>query len=111
LMKSVECVMSDHFLSCPNCGSQRVVKNGKIHHGKQNHKCQDCGRQFVQNPQNKVISDDTKHLIDKLLLEKLPLAGIARVAEVSEPWLQHYVNQKYEQVERQAQVSPQKKGL
>lgn len=109
-MKSIECVMSAHSLSCPSCGSQRVVKNGKIHNGKQNHKCQDCGRQFVQDPQNKVISDDTKRLIDKLLLEKLPLAGIARVAEVSEPWLQHYVNQKYEQVERQAKVSPQKKG-
>ena len=110
-MKSVECVMSTPSYPCPSCGSQQVVKNGKIHNGKQNHKCQDCGRQFVKDPQNKVISDNTKRLIDKLLLEKLPLAGIARVAEVSEPWLQHYVNQKYEHVERRAKVSPQKKGL
>jgi hypothetical protein len=27
-------------------------------------------------------------LIDKLRLEKIPLAGIGRVANVSEPWLQ-----------------------
>jgi hypothetical protein len=38
----------------------------------------------VQDPQNKIIDEATKRLIDKLLLEKLPLAEIARVAEVSE---------------------------
>ena len=28
-----------------------IVKNGKIHNGKQNYKCRDCGRQFVENRQ------------------------------------------------------------
>lgn len=97
-------------LCCPSCTSQNVVKNGKIHNGKQNHKCKDCGRQFVKDPQNKVIDDATKVLIDKLLLEKLPLAGIARVVNVSEPWLQKYVNDKYERVPRQVKVSRVKKG-
>jgi hypothetical protein len=46
------------------------------------------------NPTKLVISDETKRRIDKLLLEKLPLAGIARVEDVSESWLQGYVNQK-----------------
>lgn len=64
----------------------------------------------MQDPQNKIIDEATKRLIDKLLLEKIPLAGIARVAEVSEVWLQQYVNTKYQQVERQVRVSPQKKG-
>lgn len=89
----IKSFMSSSLLAWPACHSSNVVKNGKIHNGKQNHKCKDCGRQFVRDSQNKIISDATKHLIDKLLLEKLPLAGIARVAEVSEPWLQHYVNQ------------------
>ena len=83
------------MLSCPSRGSDHVVKNGRIHNGKQNHKCRACGRQFVQNPQQKLISPQTKELIDKLLLEKLPLAGIARVTYVSETWLQHYVNRVY----------------
>lgn len=95
--------------SCPSCVSERIIKNGCIHNGKQNHKCKDCGRQFVENPQNKIISQETKGLIDKLLLEKLPLAGIARVAEVSEPWLQGYVNQKYEAVPKRVE-SRLKKG-
>jgi hypothetical protein len=42
----------------------------------------------VQYPQNKVIEQATKDLIDKLLLERLSLAGIARVTGVSELWLQ-----------------------
>jgi transposase-like protein len=95
---------------CPSCDSKNVVKNGRIHNGKQNHKCHDCGRQFVQDPQNKVIDASTKRLIDKLLLEKIPLAGIARVVEVSEVWLQQYVNAKYEQVPRQVTVSAKKRG-
>lgn len=95
---------------CPGCESKRVVKNGKIHNGKQNHKCKDCGRQFVEDPQQKRISDDTKSLIDALLLERISMAGIARVAKVSEPWLQQYVNEKYANVPRQVTVRSQKKG-
>ncbi len=96
-------------LYCPDCTSGQTVKNGRIHNGKQNHKCKDCGRQFVEDPQNKIIGQETKELIDKLLLEKLPLAGIARVADVFEPWLQGYVNQKYEAVPKRVE-SRLKKG-
>lgn len=103
--------MSAPALRCPTCDSSNVVKNGKIHNGKQNHKCTDCGRQCVENPQQKQIGEDTKRLIDKWLLEKIPLAGIACLAEVSEVWLQHYVNAKHAQVERQVTVSAQKKAL
>jgi len=48
-------------------------------------------------------------LIDKLLLEKIPLAGIARVCDVSETWLQDYVNRKYEAIPQQVNVSAKKK--
>lgn len=51
-----------------------------------------------------------KTLIDKLLLEKIPLAGIARVAGVSEPWLQSYVNAKYQSVPHQVNVRAKKRG-
>lgn len=102
--------MSSPELSCPSCESERIVKNGKTHTGKQNHKCRDCGRQFVEDPQHKPIDEATKGLVDKLLLEKLPLAGIARVAEVSEGWLQEYVNGKYKTVSRHVEVDASKKG-
>ncbi len=97
-------------MKCPGCSSEQIVKNGSIHTGKQKYKCKACGRQFVENPKHPAISDETKALIDKLLLEKLPLAGIARVTDVSETWLQSYVNHKYEQVPRQAQLCSKKKS-
>jgi len=96
--------------NCPNCESKDVVKNGFIHNGNQNHKCKACGRQFVEAARQKIISEETKALIDKLLLEKIPLAGIARVCDVSETWLQDYVNRKYEAIPRQVNVSAKKKG-
>lgn len=60
-------------------------------------------------PTKKVIDQETRERIDRLLLEKVPLAGIARVEGVSESWLQRYVNQKYESVPRQVEVE-EKKG-
>lgn len=75
-----------------------------IHNGEQSHYCKDCGRQFVGSPENKIISSKSKGSIEKLLLEKIPRAGIARVIRVSEPWLQDYVNKKYELVPRKVKV-------
>jgi transposase-like protein len=95
-------------MNCPTCESEEIVKNGSIHTGKQKYMCKVCGRQFVEDPQHRVISDETKALIDKLLLEKLSLAGIARVTGVSERWLQNYVNELYQTVPRQAEVRGQK---
>lgn len=88
-----------------------LSKNGRIHNGKQNHKCKTCGRQFVEDPQQKQIDSSTKCLIDKLLLEKIPLAGIARICDVFESWLQEYVNGKYAAVPRTVNVSSKKGRL
>lgn len=48
-------------------------------------------------------------MIDKLLLEKISLAGIVRVTNVSEPWLQNYVKAKYESVSQQVKVKTKKR--
>lgn len=97
-------------MQCPRCQSDQIIKNGRIHRGKPKWMCKVCKRQFVADPQWRRISDDTKALIDKRLLEKISLAGIARVVGVSEPWLQAYVNAKYADVPRTVRVTPKKKG-
>jgi len=97
-------------MTCPTCGSHDISKNGTTRHGKQNYKCRDCGRQFVENPQWKPKDKDTFSLVDLLLLEKIPLAGIARVTQVSERWLQRYVNEVYATVSQKASVVPKAKG-
>ena len=79
---------------CPNCQAMQVVKNGHIHNGKQRYLCRVCQRQFVENPVFQRVSNEKKALIEKLLLERLSLAGICRVVGVAESWLQSYVNQK-----------------
>ncbi|MCT7950275.1 IS1 family transposase [Ancylothrix sp. C2] len=97
-------------MQCPKCGSQSIVKNGHTHSGKQNLKCRDCQRQFVMAPRHQPISQETRELIDRLLAEKISLAGIARSTGVSERWLQYYVNRKLEAVKREVQVKSKKKG-
>ena len=96
--------------ACPNCSGCQTVKNGRIHNGKQRFLCHECGRQFVEHPHKKVIDQKTRELIDRLLLERISLAGIARTALVSEQWLQTYVNQKYAAVPREVRVSAKKRG-
>ncbi|MFN5609443.1 MAG: hypothetical protein ACK48E_06815 [Holosporales bacterium] len=48
----------------------------------------------MENPQQQEIGADKKALIDRLLLERLSMAGICRAVGVSERWLQTYVNKK-----------------
>ena len=98
-------------MHCPRCQGTRLVKNGTIHNGKPKWKCKECGRQFVLNSAHRRISDETKQLIDKLLLERISLAGIARVTSVSQRWLQYYVNAKYAFIPRSVDVTEQKRGL
>lgn len=96
---------------CPACDSEHIVKNGVKKNGKQNYMCDLCGRQFVENPSGHYrVSEEKRAWIDRLLVEKIPLAGIARAAQVSERWLQYYVNDIYKNVPRKITVSPKKKG-
>ena len=49
-------------------------------------------------------------MIDKMLLEGLALAAIARITGVSERWLRIYVNNKYEQIQQKVDVTQKKTG-
>ncbi|MGX9727597.1 MAG: IS1/IS1595 family N-terminal zinc-binding domain-containing protein [Candidatus Electronema sp. VV] len=79
---------------CPRsrCGAENVIKNGPIHDGELKFSCKECFRQFVENPSNKIISQETWNLVDKLLLENISSAGISSVIWISEAWNQNYIN-------------------
>jgi insertion element IS1 protein InsB len=96
--------------NCSRCGSRTIIKNGHIHNGTPQFACKDCGRQFVENPKWRPISAEAKGLIDKLLLERVSLAGIARVTGVSAQWLQDYVNAKYAVQPQVTAIPAQKNG-
>jgi insertion element IS1 protein InsB len=96
-------------LKCPYCECDHIVKNGITRHKKQNYKCKKCNRQFVINPKNHPMHKSTIELVDNLLLERISMRGIKRVAKVSLQWLQSYVNGKSRLVEKQVKVMPKKK--
>jgi insertion element IS1 protein InsB len=64
----------------------------------------------VEDPQWQPKDKDTIGLVNLLLLEKIPLAGIARATQVSASWLQEHVNDTYGQVPQAASVVPKAKG-
>ena len=86
------------IISCPICHSTKIKKYGHIHNGKQNHRCKDCGHQFVLHPENKRISIEEKGLIRRLLLERVSLRGICRVVNVSLTWLLDFIVKVYDQL-------------
>ncbi len=60
---------------CPSCGSSHILKNGSIHNKKQKYLCKDCGRQFVENPTKRYVSQQEIEYLERGLLERISLRG------------------------------------
>ena len=56
--------------TCPQCGSRCYQRHGDIHTGKQAHRCKHDGWAFVLNPENSVVTEEQRVLIERLLLER-----------------------------------------
>ncbi len=71
-------------LSCPQCGSPQIKRNGHTHYGKQNHQCLECGRQFVSDSQ--LINEQTRELIKRLLMnDRAASSAVSKQVELSVP--------------------------
>jgi hypothetical protein len=55
----------------------RYKKNGYTRHGKQNHQCKVCERQFGATAEDCLISDEQRTMIEHLLRERISLRGIS----------------------------------
>jgi insertion element IS1 protein InsB len=64
--------------ACPACGANQYKKNGHTRHGKQNHHCRACERQFVAMAEDRRIAEEQRTLIARLLRERISLRGICR---------------------------------
>ena len=95
-------IMEKKAVQCPKCGSLNIVRNGSIANGKKKFLCKECSRQFVENPERRKITDAEWLIVDRLLLEKISMAGIARAVSISKRWLQDYVKKKRDEVRKQA---------
>lgn len=58
-------------MTCPTCGSHDISKNGTTRCGKQNYKCQDCNRQFVEDLPWKPKDKNARAFVNLLLLENI----------------------------------------
>ena len=80
-------------MHCPNCTSSEVSKNG-FRHGKQNHRCRNCGRKFVTNPQShRGYSDDVRELCLKMYVNGMGFRAIERVTEIHHTTIIGWVKQ------------------
>jgi insertion element IS1 protein InsB len=77
--------------ACPACASHQFKKNGHIHNGKQHHRCKSCGRQFVLHAKDRLIDEDQRILVARLLLENISLHGICRAVGVSIRWVMNFM--------------------
>jgi IS1 family transposase len=93
-----------HSLSCPRGGLSHTKKNGHTHYHKQNYRCLGCGRQFVRDSQR--VGDETRALVQRLLLERLSLRGICRVTGLSLTWLLQFIASLYAQLPDGLYVAP-----
>ena len=73
-------------MHCPKCLCRKIKKNGFTHYGKQNHKCQECGRQFVANSSH-YVDEQTRKYVRRALLERLSLRAISRIICRSLTWV------------------------
>jgi insertion element IS1 protein InsB len=92
--------------ACPQCGSRQYKRNGRIHTGKQNHKCKDCGRAFVLVPENRVITEEQRALIERLLLERISRRGICRAIGVGLRWLLYFMADRFTAAPEHLYVQP-----
>ena len=92
--------------ACPQCGSRQYKRNGRIHTGKQNHKCKACGRAFVLIPEIHVITEEQKALIERLLLERISLRGICWVIGVGLRWLLYFMAERFTAAPEHLYVQP-----
>src|ERR671919_524486 len=90
----------------PQCKSPKYKKNGRIHNGKQNHQCHDCGHQFVDCFAQYLVSAATRALIEHLLVERISLRGICRAVGVKLKWLLGFLVQCFESLPDHLHVQP-----
>ena len=82
---------------CPVFESEKLVKNGFSPSKKQNRLCKDCGRQFLENPNDHFITEYEKSLARKHLLERIPLTGVSRILNLSYGWILNFAEKEYKQ--------------
>lgn len=79
-------------MKCPHCGSQQIRKNGH-RRSKQNYRCKQCDRQFVEFYSPRGYSDDVKQICLRMRRLGVGLREIERFTGVSHNTLIQWMKQ------------------
>jgi insertion element IS1 protein InsB len=71
---------------CPRCKAPKYKKHGHMHKGKQHHHGHECGRQFVQGFAHHLLSENTRALSERVLVERISWRGMGRAVGVGLKW-------------------------
>jgi len=81
---------------CPYClGTNLRPKGWNSKRTKRRMKCGDCKRHLVSEGKSWFVGGPQIELVDALLLERISLRGICRVAKISLSWLMAYIGRLY----------------
>lgn len=70
------------LMKCPHCGSEQSQKNGH-RRGRQNYRCKNCGRQFVETYTQRGYSNDARQICMRMYRSGLSLREIERLTGIS----------------------------
>jgi IS1 family transposase len=77
-----------------------------MHTGKQHHPCQACGSQVVLHADNRVMNEEQRTLVERLLCENISLHGICRAVGVSIRWLMDFMVARFQALPDHLHVQP-----
>jgi insertion element IS1 protein InsB len=65
-----------------------------------------CGRAFVLTPENSLITEEQRTLIERLLLERMSLRGICRAVGVGLRWLLQFMGARFQEAPEHLYAKP-----
>lgn len=68
--------------TCPNCGSEKLVKNGHDYKGDQKYHCKNCQRYGTLQAQ-RGYDAHTRNQVKRAVLDRISLRGIERLFDIS----------------------------
>ncbi|MBE9180393.1 IS1 family transposase [Oculatella sp. LEGE 06141] len=80
------------LMKCPTCGSEQFQRNGH-RRGRQNYRCKNCGRQYIEAYVVRGYSEDTRQLCIKMYSAGLGLREMERLTGISHSTLYNWIKQ------------------
>ena len=90
--------------TCPCCGSQNIIKNGKDYKGSQKYHCKNCDSYGTLDPKPKGYSDEFKKMVIRAYYERVSIQGIRRIFGIHHDTLYTWLREEAEKLPEVAET-------